>query len=181
MLLGAVSELPDNEPLIQKHFFAMLSSVWRTSSGRYKKHCNSNSQASLYPSVRFLNSMGNHISKTNTAGTSSKMNFANLSTSRKLVAAALHDADVTSRHDGVATLSSRGEDSSVADQLVISLELPNGGNDDPVLLPSLVNVSICGPEPSPSTCTDAGGNKIRSSLVAENRFRYEFCDLRTIF
>lgn len=171
LLLGAVSELPDNEPLIQKHFFALLSSVWRTSSGRYKKHCNSNSQASLYPGVRFLTSMGNHLSKTNTAGTSSKMNFANLSTSRKLVAAALHDADVTSRHDGVATLSSRGEDSSVTDQLVVSLELPNGGNGDQVLLPSVVNVSICGPEPSPSTCTYAGGNKIRSSLVAENRFR----------
>lgn len=177
MLLGAVSELPDNEPLIQKHFFALLSSVWRTSSGRYKKHCNSNSQSNLYPGSRFLTSMGNHISKTNTAGTSSKMNFANLSTSRKLVAAALHDVDVTSRHDGVATLSSSGEDSSVADQLVISLELPNGGNGDPVLLPSIVNVSICGPEPSPSTSTDAGGNKLRSSLVAENRFRYELCDL----
>ncbi|KAK1376493.1 hypothetical protein POM88_032686 [Heracleum sosnowskyi] len=47
----------------------------------------------------------------------------------------------------------------------------NGGNGYPVLLPSIVNVSICGPEPSPSTSTNAGGNKIRSSLLAENRFR----------
>ncbi|KAK1355433.1 hypothetical protein POM88_048689 [Heracleum sosnowskyi] len=132
----------------------MTGRTERTSSGRYKKPCNSNSQASLYLGSRFLTSMGNHISKTNTAGTSSKMNFANLSTSRKLVAAALHDADVISRQDGVVILSSRGEDSSVADQLVISLELSNGGNGDPVLLPSIVNVSICGPEPSPSTSTN---------------------------
>ncbi|KAK1402305.1 hypothetical protein POM88_001910 [Heracleum sosnowskyi] len=132
----------------------MTGRTERTSSGRYKKPCNSNSQASLYLGLRFLTSMGNHISKTNTAGTSSKMNFANLSTSRKLVAAALHDADVISRQDGVVILSSRGEDSSVADQLVISLELSNGGNGDPVLLPSIVNVSICGPEPSPSTTTN---------------------------
>ncbi|WOG88249.1 hypothetical protein DCAR_0207484 [Daucus carota subsp. sativus] len=171
LLLGAVSELPDNEPLIQKHFFALLSSVWRASSGRYKKHSNSTSEASFYPGARFLPSAVNHISRTVTAGTSSRMNFANLSTSKKLVAAALHDVDATSRHDGVAILGSRGEDSSVMDELVISLELPDRGTSDPVMLPSIVNVSICGPEQSPSTCTDAGGNKIRYSLVAENRFR----------
>ncbi|KAK1379138.1 hypothetical protein POM88_025882 [Heracleum sosnowskyi] len=152
-------------------YFALLSSVWRTSSGRYKKPCSSNSQASLYLGLRFLTSMGNHISKTNTAGTSSKMNFVNLSTSRKLVAAALHDADVISRQDGVVILSSRGEDSSVADQMVISLELSNGGNGDPVLLPSIVNVSICGPEPSPSTSTNAGDVEI--SLEQSYRGSYK--------
>lgn len=175
MLLDVASELPDNEPLVQKHFFALLSSVWRVTSRNGCRHSNSTSQAGVYPAGRFLPSGENHTFKNSTTETSVKMNFTNLSLSRKLVAAALYDADATPRHDRNSVFNSVDEDSAGADLLGITLELPGEGDLSTIPFPSIISMSICGPDPQPSTDKSTGSsNNLRSSLrTAENRFRYE--------
>lgn len=173
MLLDVASELPDNEPLVQKHFFALLSSVWRVTSRNGCRHSNSTSQAGVHPAGRFLPSGENHTFKNSTTETSVKMNFTNLTLSSKLVAAALYDADATQRHDRNSVFNSVDEDSAGADLLGITLELPGEGDLSTFPFPSIISMSICGPDPQPSTDMSTGSsNNLRSSLsTAESRFR----------
>ncbi|KAA8518828.1 hypothetical protein F0562_016398 [Nyssa sinensis] len=48
MLLDVATELPDNDPLLQKHFFSLLSSVWRATSHLDRRQSVSSSWNGLY-------------------------------------------------------------------------------------------------------------------------------------
>ncbi|CAM0908654.1 unnamed protein product [Alopecurus aequalis] len=45
MLLNVISEIPNNELLLQKHFMAVLSSVWRSKCGHEPRHVTSTSSS----------------------------------------------------------------------------------------------------------------------------------------
>lgn len=180
MLLDVASELPDNEPLVQKHFFALLSSVWKVTSRNGRKHNNSTFQTGFFPSGRFLPSQGIHSFRNSTNDTSLKMNFTNLSLCGKLVAAALSDVDATPRQDTNSIFTTVDDDSAgAADLLGITLEFPGGENPSVSPFPSTIHMSLGHREPKLSTDKSTGSsNNIRSSLsTAESRFRYELLNL----
>lgn len=176
MLLDVASELPDNEPLVQKHFFALLSSVWKvTTRNGLRRQSNSTSQTCVYPRGRFLHSGANHNFKNSTVETSVKKNFSNHSLSSKLVAAALYDADATTSHDRNSVFSSMDEDSAGADLVGITLEFPGVDDDSTTSFPSIINMSVGGeyPQAPPDKSTGSSNNIRPSFTMAENRFRYE--------
>ncbi|KAK2993722.1 hypothetical protein RJ640_003721 [Escallonia rubra] len=173
MLLDIASELPDHEPLVQKHFFALLFSVWRVAS-RHDRRDTLSSFRSLYSHNGIFVSTVNHISGNSLREQSAKLKFTNLSQSSKLVAAALYDAQNTRQDDRASVFSQREKASAdVVEVLGITLELPCE-RDDPInILPAVVNLSIRGPDQLPSENTPTRENHhFRSSQnMAENRFR----------
>ncbi|XP_059662554.1 protein PHOTOPERIOD-INDEPENDENT EARLY FLOWERING 1 isoform X2 [Cornus florida] len=173
MLLDVATELPDNEPLIQKHFSALLSSVWRATFRLDRRHTLSSSRNGLYVGGRFFTSTVNQIARNSTRQPSERMNLTNLSQSSKLVAAALYDANSTRQDDRVPIFNPREETPVVAEQLEIMLELHRERGDSMISLPSVINLSICGPHSAPSSNTSTGESHhlMSSQNMAENRFR----------
>ncbi|CAK9140298.1 unnamed protein product [Ilex paraguariensis] len=172
MLLDVAAELPDHEPLVQKHFFALLSSVWRVKSCHERQKSLLPSQNGIFSGGKAYNSTFNHISR-NIKGPSGKMRFTNVSLSSKLVVAALYDCHGVQQEDRVSVFNQREEAAANADQLEITLE-PQGGREDPmILLPPVINVSICGLGPPPSANMPTGQNLwFKSSQnMAETRLR----------
>lgn len=173
MLLDVASELPDHEPLVQKHFFALLSSVWRAKTRNERKRSLSSSHNNHYSYQRFFNPTANHVSHNTIAQPSVKMKFTNLRQSSKLVAAALYESHNTRPDERFSVYNQREEVSAVADHMVVTLELPRETDDPTVQLPSVVNVSIRGADPSTSSNMPIReSHNFRSSLhTAENHFR----------
>ncbi|TVT99739.1 hypothetical protein EJB05_54878 [Eragrostis curvula] len=85
MLVNVTSELPNNELLLQKHFMAVLSSVWRSKCRRDPHH------TSTYSSALRMSS----IKKT---GASENWFMTNFRPSFNLVSKALVDAQVQDQH-----------------------------------------------------------------------------------
>lgn len=175
MLLDVATELPDNEPLLQKHFFAVLYSVWRMTSRFERRQSLSSSRNGFYYGGRHITSMVSQIDLNSTRESSEPMRFTNLTQCSNLVAAALCDADSARRDDGVSVLNQREEASGVADRLEITLELQRERGDSVIPLPSVINLSIFAPDPPrPSASMSANANQHLRSVqsLAESRFRY---------
>lgn len=170
MLVDVTSQLSDPEPLIQKHFFHLLSSVWRVSTCSNQRRRLLHSQNALYSSGRLMTSAADHLSDT---GPSKKRAFNNLSFCSKLVASALCE-DHRSQKDENASICSKEEGSVVQEKLDITLEFPGNQYDITMPMPSIVPLSILGPDSAPSlNMKIQQENKLRSSQhLAENRFRY---------
>ncbi|XP_061364443.1 protein PHOTOPERIOD-INDEPENDENT EARLY FLOWERING 1 isoform X2 [Gastrolobium bilobum] len=172
MLLDVASEQGNKELLLQKHFFALLSSGWKVASHVDRRQNPSPTSNGVYFDQSFFTSIGQH-SQNSMKKPSERMTFANLTQSKKLVAAALDDTRSRQENDKIL-LSKQGENMQVsADQLDITLELQKAESDALSSFPSVINISIYGAEPIPSLNKQTGEDdhlKVCSS-GAENRFR----------
>lgn len=158
-LLNVTSDLPDNELLLQKHFVAILSSVWRE-------------KCRLERSQTMLSSQSGYHLKFSTYSSIKKrgMDPANLRHSKKLVMAALNDTNV--RHHQQVQVVPLQETPVVVDQLELTLDLSSAkeGCAD-VMLPPSVNVAIHVFEQKQFTEHYASNLAEPYSKIAENRFR----------
>uniref|UniRef100_A0A0D9VJP4 DNA helicase n=1 Tax=Leersia perrieri TaxID=77586 RepID=A0A0D9VJP4_9ORYZ len=151
MLLNVISELPDNELLLQKHFMAVLSSVWRSKSSHEFRCVISSS--TLHRPGRF----------------SENWPMTNFRPNPNLVRTALTDAQVqcprmvvpTSNHD------------SHSNYLELELDFLIDQHDYEADFPSAVNVSILEPESQKHVMEPVEQTimSTHSYRHAENRFR----------
>ncbi|XP_077211102.1 SNF2 domain-containing protein / helicase domain-containing protein isoform X2 [Tasmannia lanceolata] len=169
-LLDVASELPDNELLLQKHFTAILASVWRAKSRFGRRQSLSSFRNGLYSSGRSYFSATNQISG-RSRREPEKMNFAVLGQSSKLVATALNDAN--RKRQEPLLRPSHQEGLSVAEQLDITVELLDDQGEFVSPLPLLVNLSVCGSYPPLLTDEPPTGSLLPESScnTAENRLR----------
>lgn len=172
MLLDVASQLSDPEPLIQKHFFALFSSVWRFSSLKTNRHSLTSSQnASSSYRKPFISSL-NDVSRDFGRESLESMKFTNSFASGKLVAAALCDDQTAKKDDKVSISKQRDEASVFSERLDVTLQILGGEHDTTLNLPSVVNLSILGRETPPSSKTIGEENHLKPfQNLAENRFR----------
>ncbi|PON81021.1 Protein PHOTOPERIOD-INDEPENDENT EARLY FLOWERING [Trema orientale] len=171
-LLDIAAEQPDTELLLQKHFTALLSSVWKMTSraGRPKNLLSSRNGVSF--GGRFFGS-GNQISHTSIREPGERLKFANSGQGSRLLAAALNDVGSRKQEDK-ASPSNHGEDISAnAERLEITLEFQGEMGETLDSLPSILNLSIIDSDSLPSISGDEEEDlHLRTSNhVAENRFR----------
>ncbi|XP_047938519.1 protein PHOTOPERIOD-INDEPENDENT EARLY FLOWERING 1 isoform X2 [Salvia hispanica] len=169
VLLGITSDLPDHEPLLQKHFFSVLSAAWRNISH------SSHSGNSLLFQNRFYSSQEFYASASskNSLGKSpDRLGFSNLPQCGKLVAAALNRSRNIQTDDRL-TITNPLEDTPIEKEILdLTLELETD-RDEVLPLPSVVNVSILGADPSTSFKEHAGEDRqFKSSRgTVESQFR----------
>lgn len=171
MLLDVASEQENRELLLQKHFCALLSSVWKVTSHVDRRKNPSPTRSGLYFDS-FFTSSGHHSQ--NSLKKPERLTSTNFTQSRKLLAAALDDAS-SRQHDDRISLSNQGDDMPVTtDHLDVTLEFQKEESDTLSLFPSVINLSIHGTEPIPSSYKPTGedGHLRGCMSVAENRFRY---------
>ncbi|KAI9122384.1 hypothetical protein K1719_007073 [Acacia pycnantha] len=171
MLLDVASEQENRELLLQQHFFALLSSVWKTTS-HFDRRKNPPTQNGHYFDRSFFTSMG-HNSQSHLKKPSERMTVTNLVQSRKLLAAALEDTSSRQQDDKISS-SNQGDNVSVAtNQLDVTLEFPKDESDSLISFPSVINLSIQGTEPLQSLiCPNGEDHHLRAcGSVAEDRFR----------
>ncbi|PKU84185.1 DNA helicase INO80 [Dendrobium catenatum] len=158
-LLNVTSELPDNELLLQKHFVAILSSVWREKCRLMRSHTTIYSQSGYH-----LKFSGNSQIKKPGA------DLANLRYSKKLVMAALNDINAR-HHEQVQELPTQ-EASAVVDQLELTLDLSSAKEAySEVMFPSSVNVAIHVFEQKQFAERNRSNFAEPYSKIVENRFR----------
>ena len=172
VLLDLAAEQPDREYLLQKHFTALLSTVWKARI-RGNRLDSSLSWNGFYSGARYF-STGNHITRYFGRETTGKLRFGNTGHNFKLLAAALNDVCST-RMDDKKPQSYHGERASVTtEQLELTLEF-QGENDLNVPFPSSVDLivsdSVYLPLVNLDTCESSGARK--RTKVAETRFRYD--------
>ncbi|XP_054803873.1 protein PHOTOPERIOD-INDEPENDENT EARLY FLOWERING 1 isoform X2 [Prosopis cineraria] len=169
MLLDVASEQENRELLLQKHFFALLSSVWKAGSHVDRRQNPPPTQNGHYG---FFTSTG-HNSQSLMKKPSERMTVTNLAESRKLLAAALDDTGSRQQHDKISLSNKSDNVPLTTDQLVVSLEFPKEENDTLISFPSVINLSIQETEPLPSLIYPIGeDNHLRAcGSVAEDRFR----------
>lgn len=170
VLLDLAAEQPDREYLLQKHFTALLSTVWKARI-RGNRLDSSLSWNGFYSGARYF-STGNHITRYFGRETTGKLKFGNTGHNFKLLAAALNDVCST-RMDDKKPQSYHGERASVTtEQLELTLEF-QGENDLNVPFPSSVDLivsdSVYLPLVNLDTCESSGARK--RTKVAETRFR----------
>ncbi|KAL5741842.1 hypothetical protein ACOSP7_028574 [Xanthoceras sorbifolium] len=173
MLLNVASEQTDNELLLQKHFTALLSAVWRMKARTERRHNHISLRNGLYFGGRFFSSSINQTSWNFVKEPTPRMKFTNLGQSSKLLLAALHDAN-NRQHDERASPSVHREDGPViTEQLDLTLELQRESGDSVIPFPPVINLSIYGSDPlaSVNKATGEEHNIKDSQYVAENRFR----------
>ncbi|XP_043719570.1 protein PHOTOPERIOD-INDEPENDENT EARLY FLOWERING 1 isoform X2 [Telopea speciosissima] len=174
VLLEVASEMADNELILQKHFTAVLSSVWRarTRSDR-RQSLSSSSRNGLYFGGKFFTSATNQITGISTKEPLEKMNLAILGQSSKLVADALQDANMKGQEDTILPSEQGKEASATTEQLEITLEFQNSNGDPGLPLPSVTTLFICGTDPAPLADEQAEGSLLASSScnIAEHRYR----------
>lgn len=173
ILLDAAMEQPDRELLLQRHFTALLTSVWRVTSCLDKQRSCSIPQYNLYSSIRLFGASVNTTSQNSNRGPSNK-NF-NLRECSNLITTALCNAGSVSLSK-VASLSSQmEEDSPPIEKLDVTLEFGRNKdeiNDSPVAFPSIVSLSIPGMDLHSPVKMPSEENQLRTSQdLAENRFR----------
>ncbi|WCJ28793.1 SNF2 domain-containing protein / helicase domain-containing protein [Euphorbia peplus] len=173
MLLTVASELPDNELLLQRHFTALLSSVWRTTSRVNLQHNLLSSRPGLDFGGGRMFSYFNRISWNSVKEPAKGMNFTNSAQSSRLLAVAFNE--VNSRPiDDTASTSYRMEDvPRVPERLKVTLEFKKEESDCLISLPPIIDLSIPISESQNFVNKDLGGeNHLRASIsVAESRFR----------
>ncbi|XP_044486357.1 protein PHOTOPERIOD-INDEPENDENT EARLY FLOWERING 1 isoform X4 [Mangifera indica] len=172
MLLNIAAEQADNELLLQKHFTALLSSVWRVRSRAQCRQSLPSSRNGFRFGERFFNPFDHNYNSMKELP-AQKIKFTNLGQHRKLLFAALHEASSSSQDDRVS-LSGRREDSLViTEQLDVMLEVQRELNDSMTPFPSAINLTVYGSD-SQTLVNKAAGedNHLRvTQNVAESRFR----------
>jgi hypothetical protein len=175
MLLDVAAEQPDRELLLQKHFTALLSSVWKVTARVDRRLSISSPRNGLHLGGRFFTSSVSRISQNFMQGHAERIKFTNLGESSKMLAAALHDAHYRRQdEDERVSLPNQGDDPSAGtEQLEITLEFQKEMGDAVVPLPSVISLSIFGAD-TPSVSKDAGEDHHLKAFrnMAENRFRY---------
>lgn len=168
--MDVASDLPDNELLLQKHFTALLSAVWKVTpqSASQKNSSLLSSKSGLYFGGRFFSSRISQVSQKSARDAAGKP--TSLVQTKKLLAAALHDA-TDNQKEKVSSSDKEEERSVVEDQLELTLQFQQQ-NDDSVPLPTALKLSI----PIVDNLRegkDTGDSNLKSSRhVAESRFRY---------
>ncbi|KAF5731979.1 hypothetical protein HS088_TW18G00666 [Tripterygium wilfordii] len=170
MLLQVAMEQPDNEFLLQRHFTALLSSVWRVASRFVRRQCILSSQNGLF-GEKFSGSAINPKLQSTRKEPAKGIKFTNLGLSSKLIAAALLDASCRIQDTGLRIFSHMEDVPAVQEQLEITLEFCE--KDDHMFpLPHSLNLSISGTDLSTSVYKDMDHHHIRASTnVADNRLR----------
>ncbi|KAF5194345.1 Photoperiod-independent early flowering 1-like [Thalictrum thalictroides] len=141
-LLDVASDLPDNELLLQRHFTAVISSVWRARS--------------LAGCLQGMSSSFDNIYyRKSTQEPLRNFNFAVSCQSSKLVSTALYDAD-SKQLNVIMPSRQRTEASEEVERLDITLEF-HSAEDPTISLPSSIYLSICGPDPPLSANESNGG------------------------
>ncbi|KAJ6947660.1 hypothetical protein NC651_002130 [Populus alba x Populus x berolinensis] len=173
MLLNVVAEQPDHELLLQKHFTALLSSVWRVKSHVENQQNMPSSRNALYNSGRVFNSPVNPLPWNSLRESAKRMKFTNLGQSTKLLAAALHDASSRRPGDRVSNSNVNEEAPAIGEKLEITLEFQKEENDYLIPFPPVLSLSIPGSAPWTTVNKDrAAAHHLRASTsIAENRFR----------
>lgn len=169
MLLDFAAEQPNREFLLQKHFTALLSSVWKVTS-RVGPNLPS-SRNGLYFGGRFLTSV-RQLSK-NSREPLERLKFTNLGQSSKMLAAALHDAYYRQLDDKVS-LHNHGDDTMAAtEQLELTIEFLKEMGDSTVDFPSVISLAISGEDAPPSVSEITGDDHHLKAFrnMAENRSR----------
>lgn len=169
MLLDVAMELPDNELLLQKHFTALLSSVWRVKSRVNGQEILSSPRNGLYYSRSILDSAINH-SRNSKPEAARKVKMTNLILSRKLVADAL---DAVGHQNEIVCPTDQGDEASAIEEgLEVSLEFQQEKDDLTIPLPSFLKLSISGSVLSSPASNSTGDKFLKSSgNMAECRFR----------
>lgn len=171
ILLDVASEQANRELLLQKHFFALLSSVWKVGSRVDRRQNPPATCNGLYFDQSFFTSIGQH-SQNPPNKPYDRMTFADSAQSKKLIAAALDDMRSRPENDKIF-LSNQGEDMPVsADQVDITLEFPKEESDSLSSFPSVIKLSIKGDE-APLSLKHTRDDHLKMCYsAAENRFRY---------
>ncbi|KAI3951577.1 hypothetical protein MKX01_018693 [Papaver californicum] len=164
-LLNVTSDLADNECILQKHFTAILTSVWRARSRfNHWSSLSSTYQEGFDSAKRFVN--------LRRSTREPLKNLGAVGESRKLVAAALQDTYKKQQDD--VSQSEQSEAASVMEEpLEIILEAQTDHENCEIQLPSRVNILICGSDIQHTKNESAEGDShpdLRSNL-AEHRFR----------
>uniref|UniRef100_A0A2P2L6V3 DNA helicase n=1 Tax=Rhizophora mucronata TaxID=61149 RepID=A0A2P2L6V3_RHIMU len=170
MLLNVAAEQPDNELLLQKHFTALLSSVWRTRSSAEHSQNISSSRNGFYFGGRLFSSV-NHISWKSIKLPPKRTKLSNFGQGSKLLAAALHDANGGKSDNGLSLANQREDAPVITDCLEITLEFQKEEGDSLILLPPVINLTIPGSEPHISANRDTEDHLRTSTNMAESRFR----------
>ncbi|XLU69576.1 hypothetical protein S245_028629 [Arachis hypogaea] len=174
MLLDVASVQPNRELLLQKHFYALLSCVWKLSSHVDRRQNPSATSNGLCFDKSFFGSVGQH-SQNSLKKSSERMTFSNSAQCKKLVASALDDTRGRQESDQTL-LSNCSEDKTMqvsTDQMDITLEFQKEESDALPSFPSVINLSIQDTELLPSVNKQTGedGHFRVSTSIAENRFR----------
>jgi E1A-binding protein p400 len=171
MLLDVASEQANRELLLQKHFYALISCVWKAAhvDRRQNLHATCNG---LYFDQSFFSSIGQH-SQNPRNKPSERMTFANSAQSKMLLAAALDDLGSRPENDKIV-LSNQGKNMPVTeDQADITLEFPKEESDSLSSFPSVIKLSIKLAEAPPSINKHTRNDHLKSNFsTVENRFRY---------
>lgn len=170
MLLDVAMDLPDNELLLQKHFTALLSSVWRVTSCVNDQENLSSPRNGLYFSRSILDSAINHSSRKSRPEAAGKVKMTNLIPSRKLMADAL---DAVGHQNEIVCPSDQGDGvSAIEEGLEVTLEFQQEKDDLTIPLPTFLKLSLPGSVPSTSGSNSTGDKFLKSSRnMAECRFR----------
>ncbi|XP_078444362.1 SNF2 domain-containing protein / helicase domain-containing protein isoform X2 [Wolffia australiana] len=157
MLLTAVCDQPDLDFLLQKHFAAILSLVWKAKFlGSY-----SLSSSSLFSATS---------TKKKPRKFTEKMNSVALAECGRLVASSLDNAGAPVEDAAAPMLSE--EDRSMGEQLELTLEFPVDSGETAASFPSLIMLTIADPPQQGDECTSSKDSVCRSSSgTSEDRFR----------
>ncbi|GFQ05438.1 protein photoperiod-independent early flowering 1 [Phtheirospermum japonicum] len=177
VLLGITSELPDHETLLQKHFLSLLTAAWRDRSRSRHRNNDPSSETGFYPSLKLSGSRNNHHKLLGKRPES--LEFTNLHHCGKLVAAALDFDCIRQNHDKLSVSNQKEELLVAKERLDVTLEV-RGERDEILPLPSVVNVSILGPDPPLSLKTQAGEERHFKSArgLITSQFRYELLHIQ---
>ncbi|EMS48095.1 Helicase domino [Triticum urartu] len=153
MLLNVISEIPNNELLLQKHFMAILSSVWRSKCAHESRRVTSVCSSATHNPVRLSE---------NWSMTNDKPSF-------NLVRTALADAQAQCPRVAIPTSNQEPR----RRHLDLVLDFRTDRHAYQADFPSVVNVSILEPDPIRRTVVPVE-QSLLSGLPhrhAENRFR----------
>ncbi|KAK3227231.1 hypothetical protein Dsin_007093 [Dipteronia sinensis] len=172
MLLNVASDQADNELLLQKHFTALLSAVWRMKAHTERRHNHLSSRNGLYFGGRFFSSV-NRTSWNSAKEPAQRMKFTNLGQCSKLLFAALHNASNRQHDDRVSPSVHMKDTVVITERLDLTLELQRELDDSAIPFPPVINLSIYSSDPLASVNKATGEERHLkdSQSVAENRFR----------
>ncbi|XP_026445774.1 protein PHOTOPERIOD-INDEPENDENT EARLY FLOWERING 1-like isoform X4 [Papaver somniferum] len=164
-LLNVTSDLADNECVLQKHFTAILTSVWRARS-RF------NHWSSLSSTYQEGFDSAKRVFNLRRCTREPLRNLGAVGESSKLVAAALQDA-YSKQQEDVSQSEQREAASMMEEPLEIILEVQTDHEDCEIPLPSHVNILIYGSDSPHTKNESAEGDShldLRSNM-AGHRFR----------
>lgn len=169
MMLNVAAEQTDNELLLQRHFTALLSSVWRVKSRTQCRQDLPSSRNGFYFGGRFFSPF-NHTKEP----PAHRIKFTNLGQNRKLLFAALNEASCSSQEDRVSHSGPREDSLVITEQLDVTLEFPRELNDSITPFPPAINLPVYGSDSQTSVNKVPGeDNHLKVTQdVAESRFRY---------